>query len=280
MAVSPDQHYQLNFPVVHAKFAAGGLMGDSGVRMATIFFAVCGVFPVTVHAADASNNELAQGEILYNAHCAICHSIGGTGGRGPALTVPTFGRASTDGALRAIIRSGIPGTEMLGAWAINIEEAKSLASYVRSLGRTKRVKLPGNPKNGKLLYEANNCSNCHIVSGKGQGIGPELTNVGLSRSAQYLRTSLIQPEVDLPNGFAVIQATLADGRQIEGIRLNEDSFTIQLRDVDGNFRSLEKGKLKRFRKQLNRTPMPRYPQLSKDELDDLVAYMAGLRKED
>ncbi|MFN0123054.1 MAG: c-type cytochrome, partial [Blastocatellia bacterium] len=30
-------------------------------------------------------DELAQGKKLYNNQCALCHGIGGTGGRGPVL---------------------------------------------------------------------------------------------------------------------------------------------------------------------------------------------------
>jgi cytochrome c oxidase cbb3-type subunit 3 len=231
-------------------------------------------------AGAASKENLAKGELLYNAHCAICHSIGGTGGRGPALTVPSFKRARTDVALRGIIRYGIPGTEMPSAWSINNEESKRIAEYVRSLGRTEQVELPGNIDKGRALYEANNCANCHIVSGSGVGFGPELTNIGYSRSADYLRTSLLRPEADLPSGFAVIQATRANGQPLEGLRLNEDSFTVQLRDANGNFHSLKKAELKKFRKQLNRSMMPKYDKFTTDELNDLVAYMASLRKED
>jgi len=35
-----------------------------------------------------TTNDLARGNKLFVAHCALCHGIGGTGGRGPSLNQP------------------------------------------------------------------------------------------------------------------------------------------------------------------------------------------------
>ena len=61
---------------------------------------------------DHKPDHLAQGKKLYNNQCALCHGIGGTGGRGPALNQPKLRHAPTQAALIKVIQEGIPGTEM------------------------------------------------------------------------------------------------------------------------------------------------------------------------
>lgn len=234
--------------------------------------------PAAVRAANQS--ELSSGKILYRSHCAICHSFDGAGGRGPALTMPPFRRAATDEEFRKIIQGGIPGTEMPGIWSINGKETNEIIRYVRSLSNQERVELPGNVKHGKELYDANNCSNCHIVAGTGRGVGPELTEIGRRRNAAYLRRSLVDPSADTPEGFALISATSEDGSTVDGFRINEDSFTVQVRDIEGKFHSLRKRDMKRYRKNPGRSIMPKYPLLSQNDLDDIVAYMATLGRND
>ena len=65
----------------------------------------------------------------------------------------------------------------------------------------------------------------------------------------------------------------------EGIRVNEDSFTIQIKDASGTFHSLDKRDLKDLKKLRGQTPMPSFEGIFTDsELDDLVAYMASRGK--
>jgi hypothetical protein len=60
--------------------------------------------------------------------------------------------------------------------------------------------------------------------------------------------------------------------------MNEDSFSIQIRDLSGRFYSFRKADLKELKKLWGVTPMPSYESgLSATELDDLVAYLAAQR---
>src|SRR5207244_3511203 len=49
---------------------------------------------------------------LFRAHCAGCHGRAGEGSRGPSLKVAALKRANDTDALVALLRRGIPGTEM------------------------------------------------------------------------------------------------------------------------------------------------------------------------
>ncbi len=230
-------------------------------------------------ADDAS--PTARGETLYEAHCAICHSIGGTGGRGPRLDIAKLRRAPNDRALAGIIRGGIPGTEMPGSWMMSRADVEAIVTYVKSLGEREPEVIPGDAAAGKAIYDAQDCASCHMVDGAGSSLGPDLSDIGLRRSAAYLRESLVKPEAAVPHGFMMIYAVAESGGPVEGMRENEDSFSVQIRDADNRFHSFRKADLKTFRKQRGKTLMPSYGQkLDATELDDLVAYLASLQGDD
>ena len=74
--------------------------------------------------------------------------------------------------------------------------------------------------------------------------------------------------------------TPADGREVRGLRVNEDTFTIQIRDATHRFRSFRKQELRVVERQPDHSVMPSYrDRLSDAELDDLIAYLASLRGE-
>lgn len=223
-------------------------------------------------------NSSPPGEKLFVAHCALCHGIGGGGGRGPSLNHPNLRRAGDNRALFRIIQEGIEGTEMPSAWQLTEREIGHIVDYLRSLGRTPVIKLPGEAIKGKGVYETKGgCATCHIVSGKGGILGPDLTDVGARRSAAYLREALLDPDAAAPEGFAMVSIVKQDGRKLRGIRVNEDSFTIQLRDSNNVYHSLQKSDLTDLKKDQS-SSMPSYRNvLSAAEIDDLVAYLAGLR---
>ena len=229
--------------------------------------------------ATLTASDIAQGKKLFVGHCAYCHAMGGTGDRGPSLTRPDLLHAPNNQALFKLIQNGIDGSEMPGAWQMTDHEIWQVAGYVRSLGRTDATPLPGDPAKGRSLFERKGgCSSCHIVTGAGSGVGPDLTNVGARRSPAYMRKVLTDPGSSLPEGFLMVIVTTTDGRSIEGIRLNEDTFTIQIKDLANKVHSFRKADLIELKKEFGKSPMPSYKgTLEAAEMDDLVAYMSSLR---
>jgi len=106
-----------------------------------------------------------------------------------------------------------------------------------------------------------------------------------------LRRALLDPEADIPesfgeyrwyivipNNFLQVRVTTQDGRAITGARVNEDAFSIQLRDVSGKVYSFWKEELKELHKDWDKSPMPSYrDKLTPTEIDDLISYLASLR---
>jgi len=231
--------------------------------------------------AAAGAADLTAGQRTFDAQCAWCHGARGAGGTGPNLQRPTLTHAAKDADLVQIVRNGIPGTEM-PSFAIALTErmAWQTAAYVKSLGRTRAQAMAGNAKSGAVLFDASGCGSCHIVDGRGTALGPELTRIGALRGAPYLRDALVKPAAAHPPGYLVVRATTADGAEVRGIRVNEDVFWILIRDGRGTLHTLEKSRIVKLERQLDATLMPSYAaRLSEAQLDDLVAYLAGLRGE-
>jgi putative heme-binding domain-containing protein len=228
-------------------------------------------------AAAAAQSDPAAGKKIFESQCALCHGQSGGGGRGPSLTRPKLAKAPNDAALRRIISNGIE-PEMPGAWQLNPRDVANVAAYVRSLGALPPETLRGDPTRGEQVYRARGCPACHMVAGNGEAFGPELTDIGARRNAAYLRGAVLQPASVLPDHFLYLAVTAPSGETIRGIRLNEDSFTVQLRDARGRFHSFRKSELKELRRLEKETPMPAYEgRIPPAELDDLVSYLAGLR---
>jgi putative heme-binding domain-containing protein len=225
-------------------------------------------------------HDIAAGEALYQSHCSLCHGTTGGGGRGPALAQPKLRRAPDDTTLFKVIQEGIPGTEMPGAWQMDDKELRQTAGYVRSLGRISIKPVPGDVTQGRQVYEKNGCANCHTINGSGRPMGPELSSIGARRSAMYLREAITDPEAAVPDDFLQVRATPADGPAITGVRLSEDTFTLQVRDYSGRLHAFWKRDLKDIRKEQGKSPMPSYKdKLNDSELTDLIAYLVSLRED-
>ena len=222
-----------------------------------------------------------SGKLLFDSHCARCHGIGGTGGEGPSLTRLVLRHAGDDEALSSVIVNGIPNTDMPGNWMLGTNDVKEVATYVRSLGRAEEEPLPGDSENGRRLYEGKGaCNVCHIVAGEGGVLGPDLSNIGIVRGLAHLREALVAPGENVALNYVVVNVRTKDGEELKGLRVNEDSFTVQLRDESGRYHSLNKLELASFEKKIGESLMPSYEgEFTPEELDDLVSYLSSMRGE-
>jgi putative heme-binding domain-containing protein len=206
------------------------------------------------------------------------------------LAVRRLPRAPDNATLSSIITLGIPGTQMPGT-RMTAEENAQLVAFVRGLGTAAATPVPGDRVSGeRLFWGQGNCGQCHTVGARGGRLGPDLTDIGTRRSAANLRTSLLDPEADVPETFAVyrrvifmpdnfllVRAVTKDGHQITAVRMNEDAFTIQLRDFGDRIYSFRKDELRELDREWGKSPMPSYRgMLSETELRDVIAYLASL----
>ncbi len=221
--------------------------------------------------------DIAAGKITFERHCSLCHGMDGSGGRGPSLLRPKLTHAPDDAALSALIENGI-APEMPPAWFLTKDEIAPLVAYVRSIGNVPEEKLSGDPQHGKAIYVRTGCAGCHKIGGLGSSYGPDLSEVGSRRGTAHLRETLRNAAKTLPEDFLLVEADTASGQTIRGIRLNEDTFSIQLKDQQSRFYSFRKNELRNLKKLRGETPMPSYASaLSESDLNDLISFLVSQR---
>lgn len=253
--------------------------------LAISIVAVMAPLPAT-GAQNASESE--QGKTVFVRFCVVCHGSDGTGGEAPSLNHPNLDRAPDDDALRSLVANGILN-RMPAMSHLTDTELGQVAAYVRSLGRTPSPPSAGNAQAGGQVYQRAGCPACHIVNGLGGSFGPVLTEIGALRGASYLRQAVVDPGAALPVGtltvpgralreYLPVRVVTRDGREVRGIRVNEDAVTIQLRDSSNQFHSFRKSDLQQIAKETDASLMPGYKdRLPAADLADLVAYLSSLR---
>jgi putative heme-binding domain-containing protein len=243
--------------------------------------ALAAALMIVAGPVSAEEETGAAGRGLFVTHCARCHGIDGGGGEGPPLTLAKLRQAPDLDSLVEVILSGIPRTGMPATRAIGDQGAVELAHYVRTLGSIEEVELPGDPARGQEIYREQKCDSCHIVSGEGRGIGPELSEIGLQRGAAHLREELLQPEARVPDTYRVMTVVDAEGKSVRGLRVREDDFHLVLRDADNRLLSYDKSSLRSARRRMGVSVMPSYERrLDEGQVEHLVAYLASLRGDD
>ena len=203
-------------------------------------------------------------------------------------TVPNFDEGTDQPAIIDIVTDGIAGTAMPASWSLSEPEVASVAAYVGALGRRPAEPLTGDPVAGRAVYTRAGCGTCHIIDGQGTAVGPELSSIGALRGLAFLRQSLVDPAASRPErpvpyepyafpAYVTVRLKPRGGAEVTGIRLNEDSFTIQVRDETGRIRSFRKTELETVRVDHATSIMPSYRDLlTSREIDDLVAYLMTL----
>ena len=259
-------------------------MYNDGVRrrpFATTVMLLSALLPLAAqdHSGQYPPADIAAGSRIYAANCAQCHGATGTGVGGIDLRRGRLPRASTDGALAALVASGIQGTGM-PPFRFTPDEMRGLIAYVRGgLGvdaNAPPVKL-GNAARGRVIFEGEGrCATCHRVGTAGGRSGPDLTDIGVARAPAAIMRSLVDPSGGMRPINRPVRAVTRDGAVIAGRRLNEDSYTVQVVTPEGRLVSLVKADLREWSVSPI-SPMPSYKEtLSAEALADLLAYLVSL----
>jgi cytochrome c oxidase cbb3-type subunit III len=221
------------------------------------------------------SSDVENGSRLYRSNCFVCHGPDGNSIPGVDFRRGQFKRASSDDDLLRVIASGVPGTAMPPT-AMNDSARLALVAYLRSMHES--ATGSGDAGRGRLLFEGKGgCAACHRVNGKGSRVGPDLSEVGLIRSAAYLERSLVAPGESILPEHRFVRIVTREGTVITGRRLNEDTHTIQLIDTDERLRSFTKSDLREYTL-LTTTTMPSYQnKFSAAELADVVTYLLSLK---
>ncbi|MXW34897.1 MAG: c-type cytochrome [Acidobacteria bacterium] len=227
--------------------------------------------------------DVRMGERVFRAQCGRCHGRDGRGNDetgAPDLTTGQFSRVSSDAGMFDVIRDGIDGTAMIGiSPRASDQSVWQIVSYINSLNLDPAdYDLPGDAGRGEQVYAGANCSTCHMVRGEGGRTGPDLSTVGSRLDPDEITTSLSDPDAEVAPRWWTMRINRADGSTIEGLRMNEDTFTVRIMDNDENLWSFMKSEVRSL-EQIKTSTMPAAEGLNASEMDDLVAYLFSLRRE-
>jgi putative heme-binding domain-containing protein len=232
---------------------------------------------------DTEVDERIGGRVFL-AECGRCHGQDAKGNDetgAPDLTRGRLRTATTDAGLFQVIRDGIPGTAMIGiGWAPE-PTIWQIVAYVNTL----RIDpgdydLPGSVDRGRQIFDGKgNCASCHMVQGAGGRRGPDLSTVANRRKPEELKTDLADPDDTVEPRWWTLKVTRADGSLVEGLRMNEDTFTLRIMDAGENLWHFSKKEIRSLER-IETSTMPSVAgSLTASEMDDLVAYLFSLRKE-
>ena len=275
-----------------------------GARVA--FLVAC----LAVVVSRGNAQAVDAGKQQFISHCSACHGEDGHGGQmGPNIVDVQNPRATSAQAVHNLVRSGIPSAGMPAFTTLSESEVDSIAAYVMSL---KSPAAPAAPTQQAAAVHGDinvgfdyfmhegKCISCHSIQGRGGVIGPDLTNVGRTRTLALLEQSLLNPGSlppaaagggrrggggggggggfgAAPPAYAAATVKLRDGRTIRGALKNETNFDIQLMGLDGHMYLLSKEEVTDIKHE-TQSLMPKV-QATPDQMQNLLGYLSELKGE-
>ncbi|MCA9231034.1 MAG: c-type cytochrome [Planctomycetales bacterium] len=158
------------------------------------------------------------------------------------------------------------------------ENRPALADTKAWLNRLESVPGNGDIESGRRIFHhprLTNCARCHRHSGRGNVVGPDLSEIGDQRDPARLLQSVLQPSLQMAPEYRPTAITLNDGRTFTGIRLQSATFEA-LRDNNGQRRVFQRSDIESI-KELDHSFMPDglVYSLTDRELRDLLAFLTS-----
>ena len=230
------------------------------------------------HAGQYEQADIEFGARVYNANCTRCHAESGDAVAGVDLRSGRYSRAGSNRELMGLLRTGVPGTAMPPN-DFSSSELTGLVAFLRTMRDfdARAVRLGDVARGGALFRGKGACATCHRVNGNGPRTAPDLSDIGATRTAATLQRTLLDPTGAMLPVNRPVRAVTSDGTVINGRRLNEDTYTVQLIDEQERLRSLVKAELREYTV-LTASPMPPAADvLDEQELADVLAYLLSLK---
>ena len=256
----------------------------------TVSLAAVGVFAASLACdfwSPAGGNPLGRdssavqaGDALFHAQCAICHGREAAGALASGLVrADSVTRGPAD-ELFALMRNGIPGSEMPPQPDLSDEELWQIVAYLHHLARPRRLPpVAGDAEAGGRVFRSAGCAECHLVDGAGGFLGPPLDSIATRRTNGQLRNDVLDPDAELTRGYRTVIVDTKEGERVEGILKHESTFQVLLMTADGSVASFRRQDLQRV-EESPQSAMPRDygDRLTPEELQDLLAFLDRQRE--
>jgi ubiquinol-cytochrome c reductase cytochrome b subunit len=134
--------------------------------------------------------------------CASCHNLTeGPANVGPNLTATAIRRSAA--WLIEHFRDPsrmVPGTSMPPIHLTD-EQLATLAAFLLKLSPKNAQALESAPDDvvqGAMIYQTNQCGNCHTANGEGMKVGPALNGLSRRRTREWIETQIRRPQLHSP----------------------------------------------------------------------------------
>ncbi|HUI78024.1 MAG TPA: c-type cytochrome, partial [Bryobacteraceae bacterium] len=195
-----------------------------------------------VCAYRASAQQIDVGRRQFAARCASCHGADGAGGEfGPSILDIRRSGPAASRSIRNIITEGVPESGM-PPFSLPQEELDPLVTFVEGLRAPAAVQpSPGDADAGETyFFGKGNCVSCHMVTGRGGVLGPDLSNLGREARLVQIEAALRDPNALPIPGYKLVSVRLRSGQTVRGLVKNESNHDLQLLGLDGTMRFLSR----------------------------------------
>ena len=124
-------------------------------------------------------------------------------------------------------------------------------------------------------HPAAQCIRCHKIGSTGGVLGPDLSKVASRLSSEKILESLVNPQIELAEGYGLLVATLKDGSTVAGSIVKATPKSYSFQSPDGKESMLDRSLIA---EEVLTSPMPPTGViLTKVEMRDLIAYLSTLK---
>jgi putative membrane-bound dehydrogenase-like protein len=126
---------------------------------------------------------------------------------------------------------------------------------------------------------ANACSACHRVQGRGQWIGPDLSTIGTKYGRDELLRSILSPSSAIGYNFRTLVVGLNDGRVLTGLPVEDAPDRLVLKTADGQRIAIKPDQVEeRKNSDLSLMPEGLAESMSDQDLADLLSFLSSLKQ--
>jgi uncharacterized protein len=134
------------------------------------------------------------------------------------------------------------------------------------------VSRGGDATRGKLVFKQQ-CGTCHMHSGEGGKVGPELTGMAV-HPAHELLIHILDPNRSVEGNYRAYTVSTDDGRVVTGLLAAESKTAVELVDAEGKRVAIQRSEIEAFQPSPNSLmPVGFEKQIKPEGFADLLAFL-------
>ena len=134
------------------------------------------------------------------------------------------------------------------------------------------VRAGGDASRGRLVFKEQ-CGKCHMYSGEGGKVGPELTGMAV-HPAHELLIHILDPNRSVEGNYRAYTVSTDDGRVVTGLLASESKTAIEIVDAEGKRVAIQRDEIDNFQPSPNSLmPVGFEKQIKPEGFADLLAFL-------